>query len=127
MQDIPLLGVLFSSRSSDKSRQELLVLMRPTVLKTPELAALQADVEKGRLPGIAHAEAENDQEELKQVQAEERLHQLQKQRDAKEAAKQAARDKKLGIIVNTNAPSSQSYSSTNGISSQTNDPAPGLH
>ncbi|MEI9863828.1 MAG: hypothetical protein WDN00_04590 [Limisphaerales bacterium] len=51
LQDIPLLGVLFSSRSSDKTRQELLVLMRPTVLKTPELAALQADVEKGTPAG----------------------------------------------------------------------------
>ena len=110
LQDIPLLGALFSSRSSDKSRQELLVLMRPTVLKTPELAALQADVEKSRLPGIAHAEAQNDADELKQVQAEERAHQLQVQRDAKAAAKQAARDQKLGIYVSTNTPPSQTSS-----------------
>jgi general secretion pathway protein D len=103
LEDIPLLGALFSSHSSDKSRQELMVLIRPTVLKTPELAALQANDEKARLPGIAHAEAEDDKEQRKQVQAEERLEQLQAKRDAKAAAKQAAEDKKLGIMVSTNA------------------------
>ena len=39
LQDIPLLGNLFSQRSDTKQREELMVLMRPTVLKTPELAA----------------------------------------------------------------------------------------
>ncbi len=57
LQDIPLLGVLFSAKSSNKTRDELLVLMRPTVLRTPELAAIQAKTEEGRLPGIALAEA----------------------------------------------------------------------
>ena len=65
LQDIPLLGALFSSRSSNKTRNELLVLMRPTVLKTPELASLQAKKEESRLPGIAHAEAQDNKEELK--------------------------------------------------------------
>ncbi len=127
LQDVPLLGVLFSSRSSDKSRQELLVLMRPTVLKTPELAALQADVEKSRLPGIAHAEAENDEQEIKEVQAEERLHQLQLKRDAKAAKIQAARDRRLGIGINTNAPSSQMNPAPDTNSPSINNPAEGLY
>ena len=87
LQDIPLLGVLFSARASDKSRDELLVLMRPTVLKTPELAAIQAKKEEARLPGIAHAGSPGRQGRTKQVQAEERLEQIQAQRDAKVEAK----------------------------------------
>jgi general secretion pathway protein D len=58
LQDIPLLGNLFRSPSSNKTRDELLVLMRPTVLKTPELAAIQAVKEEVRLPGISAAERE---------------------------------------------------------------------
>ena len=104
MQDIPLLGALFSSRSSTKSRQELLVLVRPTVLKTPELAAAQAKKEEARLPGIAHLEAEDNKEELKQVQAEEKLQQIQDQKDAKAAAKAA---KKQGVVISTNQPPSE--------------------
>jgi general secretion pathway protein D len=129
LQDIPLLGALFSARSSDKSRDELLVLMRPTVLQTPELAAIQAKKEEARLPGIAHAEAQDDKDELKQVQAEERLEQIQAQRDAKAADKQAARDKKLGIEV-TNAPPSDMQDAAptgNTIGAQTNNPATGLY
>jgi general secretion pathway protein D len=103
LQDIPLLGALFSSRSSNKTRNELLVLIRPTVLKTPELASLQAKKEEGRLPGIAHAEAQNDKEEMQQVQAEERLEKIQDEKDARAAAK--ARRHNAG--VSTNLPPSQ--------------------
>src|ERR1043166_7215670 len=60
LKDIPLLGALFSSRSSVKERKELIVLMRPTVLRTPELAAMQVAEEKKRLPGVRAAEADND-------------------------------------------------------------------
>ena len=74
LQDIPLLGNLFRSPSSNKTRDELLVLMRPTVLKTPELAAIQAVKEEVRLPGISAAEREE-----RSVAAQER-----KAEDAKE-------------------------------------------
>jgi general secretion pathway protein D len=104
LEDIPLLGALFSSRSSDKSRQELLVLIRPTVLKTPELASLQAKKEESRLPGIAHAESQDTKDELRQVQAEEKLQQLEDEKDAKAAARAA---KKHGTGISTNAPPSQ--------------------
>lgn len=72
LQDIPILGALFSSRSSSHDRQELIVLMRPTVLKTPEIAAAHTLAEEQRLPGIMQASAENDKDEAKQVAAEER-------------------------------------------------------
>jgi general secretion pathway protein D len=126
LQDIPLLGALFSSRASDKSRDELLVLMRPTVLKTPELAAIQAKKEEERLPGIAHAEALDDKEQLKQVQAEEKLEQIQAQKEAKAAA----RAKKHGAAISTNAPPSQMQDAAptgNTIGAQTNNPAAGLY
>jgi len=56
LKDIPLLGYLFRSTSEQKKRTELMVLMRPTVLRTPELAAMQVDIEKARLPGVIEAE-----------------------------------------------------------------------
>ena len=58
LEDIPLLGNLFKAPSSTKTRDELLVLMRPTVLKTPELAALQEVNEEERSPSINAAERE---------------------------------------------------------------------
>lgn len=58
LQDIPLIGNLFKSPSSSKTRDELLVLMRPTVLKTPEDAAIQAVREEVNSPGIGGAERE---------------------------------------------------------------------
>ena len=70
LMDIPLLGNLFSSRSDSKQREELIVMMRPTVLKTPELAAAQAVKERERLPGVSAALAEDTAYERKQVEAE---------------------------------------------------------
>jgi type II secretory pathway component GspD/PulD (secretin) len=70
LKDIPLLGALFSSRENSKARQELIVLMRPTVLRTPELAAMHVDVEKERLPGIRQAEKDLDKVELNKANLE---------------------------------------------------------
>jgi hypothetical protein len=39
------------------------VLIRPTVLPTPEVAALTAKAEKNKLPGIKNAEREISHEE----------------------------------------------------------------
>lgn len=72
LKDIPLLGALFSSSSSSKSRSELVVLMRPTVLRTPEEAALQVEVEKQRLPGIREAEKDLDKVELQNAERDKR-------------------------------------------------------
>jgi general secretion pathway protein D len=68
LKDLPLLGALFSSRSSSKDRTELLVLMRPTVLKTPEIAAMATGEEKSRMPGVIAAEAEVIEEERKELE-----------------------------------------------------------
>jgi general secretion pathway protein D len=63
LQDIPLLGYLFRSTGKVKERKELIVLMRPTVLRTPELAAAHVSVEKERLPGVRRAEIDLDEYE----------------------------------------------------------------
>ena len=65
LKDIPLLGALFSSVDSTKSRKELIVLMRPTVLKTPELAALHVAEQKHQMPGVMAAEADAAEAEWK--------------------------------------------------------------
>jgi len=58
LMDIPLLGYLFRSTSDSSTRSELIVLIRPTVLPTPEIAALTAVAEKNRMPGVRQAERE---------------------------------------------------------------------
>ena len=58
LMDIPILGHLFSSTTRAKARSELVVLMRPTVLKTPELVAKHTIIEKEGMPGIMAAEAD---------------------------------------------------------------------
>jgi general secretion pathway protein D len=70
LQDIPILGVLFSSRSETKNREELIVLMRPTVLKTPALASIETVREEQRLPGISAAVTDDAATERKAVEAE---------------------------------------------------------
>ena len=72
LKDIPLLGYLFRSSSKDETRSELIVLIRPTVLPTPEVAALTANAEKAKLPEIRRMERE--------VQSEDnaRLHKMQR-------------------------------------------------
>ena len=65
-----VLGNLFKQRSDSKGRQELIVLMRPTVLKTPELAAKHTFDEKTRLPAISAAAAEDAEYERKLIEAQ---------------------------------------------------------
>ncbi len=56
LKDIPLLGSLFRSTTKSGNRVELMILIRPKVLNTPEDAALVAMEEKAKLPGISKAE-----------------------------------------------------------------------
>jgi general secretion pathway protein D len=70
LMDIPLLGNLFTSRSDSKAREELIVLMRPTVLQTPELAAKNTIKEEQRLPGASQAAAEDAAAERKLIEAQ---------------------------------------------------------
>jgi general secretion pathway protein D len=70
LQDIPLLGNLFSQRNDSKQREELIVMMRPTVLKTPEIAAENTITEERRLPGVSAAAADEYSTERKIVDTE---------------------------------------------------------
>ena len=70
LMDIPLLGNLFKQRSDNKDREELIVLMRPTVLPTPELAAKHTITEEQRLPGVSDAAAEDASYERSLINAQ---------------------------------------------------------
>lgn len=65
LKDIPLLGAAFRKKDDSNSRTELIVLMRPTVLPTPEAAAVTATAERALLPGVRQAEREIVDEERK--------------------------------------------------------------
>jgi type II secretory pathway component GspD/PulD (secretin) len=64
LMDIPMLGYLFRSSYKDEIRKEFIVLIRPTVLPTPEIAALTATAEKNKMPGTRAAEKELRAEEI---------------------------------------------------------------
>ncbi len=65
LKDIPLLGALFRKKNDRDRRTEMIVMMRPTVLKTPEAAALTAIEEKVHLPAIRQAENQYNKSEKK--------------------------------------------------------------
>jgi general secretion pathway protein D len=65
LKDIPLLGNLFKSSSIDNLRTELVIMMRPTVLPTPTIAAKVAAEERNKLSGVKQAELEIRQDEVK--------------------------------------------------------------
>jgi general secretion pathway protein D len=73
LKDIPVLGWLFRSTSDSNKRTELIVLIRPTVLPTPEAAALVATRERDRLPGVKAAEADFRKEEAKRLKQAEKI------------------------------------------------------
>ncbi len=70
LMNIPVLGWLFRSTDNTKDRTELMVLMRPTVLKTPEIAAAQTIREGQRLPGVSSAAFDYANDERKLIEAE---------------------------------------------------------
>ncbi len=72
LMDIPLLGYLFRSSHADGARKELIVLIRPTVLPTPEIAALTATAEKNKMPGVRATEAEIRAEEMHRLKQAEK-------------------------------------------------------
>ncbi len=80
LKDIPGLGYLFRSTSDSNQRVELIVLMRPTVLPTPEAAAAVATAERNNLGGVRRAERENRIEEAKRIRQAEKEEQAQGQR-----------------------------------------------
>jgi general secretion pathway protein D len=67
LMDIPVLGYLFRNSHNDENRSELIVLIRPTVLPTPEIAALAATAEKNKMPGVRDTEREIRAEETRRL------------------------------------------------------------
>lgn len=82
LKDIPIIGAAFRTDNKSRQRVELIAMIRPTVLKTPEAAAVQATSEKNRLPGVRAAEAEITRDERKQADQLERQIQKMNERDA---------------------------------------------
>ncbi|MEO7300073.1 MAG: secretin N-terminal domain-containing protein [Verrucomicrobiota bacterium] len=58
LKDIPGLGALFRTSSDTMRRVELIVLLRPKVLPSPEAAALVAATERDKLSGVKQGEFE---------------------------------------------------------------------
>jgi len=59
--------VLFRSKKNDNSRTELMILMKATVLETPEAAAFMAQGVRNDLPGVRQAEREFQDSETKRM------------------------------------------------------------
>jgi general secretion pathway protein D len=73
LMDLPVLGYLFRSSQDSKQRDELVVLIRPTYLPTPESASLFATHERDRLPGIKAAEKEWRTDENLRLKASDKI------------------------------------------------------
>jgi general secretion pathway protein D len=73
LMDIPGLGYLFRSSQDMKQRDELVVLIRPTYLPTPESASLFAAHERDKLPGIKAAEKEWRTDENRQLKEADKI------------------------------------------------------
>lgn len=67
LKDIPGLGALFRSSNKSNDRTELILLMKATVLDTPESAAFLAQSERLQLPGVRQAEREFEESEAKRM------------------------------------------------------------
>ena len=67
LKDIPILGALFRSASKSHDRTELIVLIRPTVLPTPEIAATHVNEEMDNVPMVKQAEKDAKAYEEKQL------------------------------------------------------------
>lgn len=82
LKDIPGLGALFRSTGNSGQQVELMVLIRPTVLPTPEAAAITAAEQRDQMPGIKRAEAETREDERRrEKEADKILRKRQGSRD----------------------------------------------
>ena len=72
LKDIPGLGVLFRSSAKSNDRTELIMLIKATVLDSPEQAAFLAEQERLMLPGVRQAEHEFEKSETKRLQKAEK-------------------------------------------------------
>lgn len=67
LKDIPGIGALFRRKNTSTERTELIILMKATVLESPEDAAYLADWERRMLPGVREAELEFEESERKRM------------------------------------------------------------
>lgn len=67
LKDIPGLGALFRTSNKQNDRTELILLMKATVLDTPESAAFLAESERLQLPGVRQADREFEESETKRL------------------------------------------------------------
>ncbi|PWU13860.1 MAG: hypothetical protein C5B50_18550 [Verrucomicrobia bacterium] len=75
LMNVPVLGWLFRHTTDQEVHNELLVMIRPTVLPTPEVAALTAKAEEKQMPGVHTYKSEieaQDARELKRAQEHEK-------------------------------------------------------
>jgi general secretion pathway protein D len=72
LKDIPGLGVLFRSSSQSNRRTEMMVLIKPTVLKTPEAASLAAMDMKDEMPSLKASTDRARAEERKAAEKQDR-------------------------------------------------------
>src|SRR5688500_3534243 len=72
LKDIPGLGVLFRSSAKSSDRTELIMLIKATVLDSPEEAAFLAEQERLMLPGVRRAEQEFQESEAKRFKKAEK-------------------------------------------------------
>ena len=114
LMDIPVLGNLFKSSATQNSRTELIVLMRPTVLNNPEIAAEVAKEQRDRMAAVKEAEVDIRRDEDKRNAA------AQKEMEAEAAAEL----KRTGHVV-TNSDDEFHFLDTNHVNLQlTNAPGP---
>lgn len=114
LKDIPGIGVLFRSSKNTSDQDELIVLIRPTVLPTPEIAAKFATDERNRLSGVKQGERDLRIEEEERYRRIE--HELKKDDEIRRAREE--RDAKRNHVKT----SSQPYQYENGASYMTNKP-----
>jgi general secretion pathway protein D len=84
LQDIPGLGALFRSTSKNKDRSELVVFLRPTILRTPRDAAILASKERKRLPGVREMEKDMRADEAARQRHADHVTGADKQEDIQE-------------------------------------------
>jgi general secretion pathway protein D len=70
LKDIPGLGFLFRSSTESIQRVELMVMIRPTVLPTPEAAAIATANMRDSLPNLMRSEREEQEFARKQLEKE---------------------------------------------------------
>lgn len=92
LKDIPYLGALFRSTRNSEDRTELMVLIRPTVLPTPEAAASYAADQRRIMPGASAAQREFQDMERKLIEEEAEREKAWQKKEDKRLRKQAEKE-----------------------------------